>query len=43
MPIAPGIGVDETDGADAPQDVVPASTDVAVQAVSIGNSAHPAQ
>jgi TolA-binding protein len=43
MPIAPGIGVDETDGTDAPQDVVPAPADVAVQAVSIGNSAPPSQ
>jgi hypothetical protein len=43
MPIAPSIGVDETDGLDVSQDAVPAPTDAAVQAALMGNDVDPSQ
>jgi TolA-binding protein len=43
MPIAPSIGVDETDGLDVSQDAVPAPTDAAVQAALMGNDGDPSQ
>jgi hypothetical protein len=43
MPIAPSIGVDETDGLDVSQEAVPAPTGAAVQAALTGSGVNPSQ
>jgi hypothetical protein len=43
MPVAPSLGVDETDGLDVSQEAVPAPTGTAVQAALIDGSVVPSQ